>query len=365
MTHTCEIYEIKIEKHPDPEVTAIEVGKIGDYCVVVGKGIFKDGDRVVYIPSQSLVPDALIEELNLVGKLAGPLKNRVKPIKLRGVMSEGLVLKDRFPTMPLGTDVASILGVTKYIPRIPAQFQGEAKALPEFAYKFDIENIKKYPDVFQEGELVYFTEKLHGTFVGIQIPPLEAWTYKDEEVAFDLEGKGLPLFAMISSKGLMGQGIFLKNTEKNKTSNIYLRTLLANDCLNKILKFGESMGGNVTVMGEIFGNGVQSGFNYGLEGSQFRVFAIYLAGKPLNQSQIAEMCADYGLEKVPTLYFGPFSKEILLQYTTGKNTLSGTHIREGVVVTPVLERKDPLIGRTILKSINEKYLEKETGEEIN
>jgi len=40
----------------------------------------------------------------------------------------------------------------------------------------------------------------------------------------------------------------------------------------------------------------------------------------------------------------------------GNTTLADNHIREGVVVKPVVERIDPKIGRTALKYIGESYL---------
>jgi RNA ligase (TIGR02306 family) len=61
---------------------------------------------------------------------------------------------------------------------------------------------------------------------------------------------------------------------------------------------------------------------------------------------------------VPILYVGPFSKEILAQYTDGKETVSGrgVHIREGCVVKPFEERYDDSAGRAILKSVSDAYL---------
>lgn len=46
------------------------------------------------------------------------------------------------------------------------------------------------------------------------------------------------------------------------------------------------------------------------------------------------------------------------QYTTGRETVSGNavHLREGVVITPVVERSCAEIGRLALKSVSEAYL---------
>jgi RNA ligase (TIGR02306 family) len=89
-TFEVKVRKITIEPHPDADL--LEIGKVDDYNVVVGKGQFKTGDLVVYIPEASVVPDWLIERLGLVGKLAGSKHNRVKAVKFRGCTSQGLIV---------------------------------------------------------------------------------------------------------------------------------------------------------------------------------------------------------------------------------------------------------------------------------
>ena len=75
-------WAVIIEPHPDPEVERLECARIGDFRAVVQKDAFATGDTVAYIPTDSIVPDALVKEMGLEGKLAGKQKNRVKTIKL-------------------------------------------------------------------------------------------------------------------------------------------------------------------------------------------------------------------------------------------------------------------------------------------
>ena len=88
-TFEAKVYRLEIEEHPNAD--AIELAKVGDYRSIVRKGDFKTGDLGVYIPEAAIVPDWLISELGLEGKLAGKDKNRVKAIKLRGILSQGLI----------------------------------------------------------------------------------------------------------------------------------------------------------------------------------------------------------------------------------------------------------------------------------
>jgi RNA ligase (TIGR02306 family) len=104
----------------------------------------------------------------------------------------------------------------------------------------------------------------------------------------------------------------------------------------------------------------------------FRVFDIYVGiklngGGYLSDAQLEAACRGMGLPRVPVLYRGPFSRKVLDEYTNGKETVSGKgmHIREGIVIRPVIERKDDSLGRVQLKSISEKYLLRANGTEFH
>ena len=113
-------YPIIIERHPNADL--LELARIGDYYSIVLKGQFQTGDTCAYIPEASVVPDSLIAKMGLEGKLAGRAHNRVKAIKLRGILSQGLVYP--MPNHPQGMDVADILGITKWEPPIPTNMSG-------------------------------------------------------------------------------------------------------------------------------------------------------------------------------------------------------------------------------------------------
>ena len=115
------------------------------------------------------MPDWLIADLGLEGRLSGSKKNRVKAVKLRGVLSQGLVYpvkegKIRDVEVAEGDDVTALLEIYKYEPPIPINMSGKVKALHGYTLHYDIDDIKKYPDVLQDGEDVVMTEKLHGSW---------------------------------------------------------------------------------------------------------------------------------------------------------------------------------------------------------
>ena len=159
-TFTVIVERVLIYCHPQAD--RLEIAQVGDYQSVVGKGTFQTNDLVAYIPEQALVPQNLLAEMGLEGRLAGKDKNRVKAVRLRGVVSQGLCYPAREEWQE-GADVTEALGITKWEPPIPTHLAGEVfNAGQNRTLKYDIENYRRFPDVLQDGEPVVFTEKLHG-----------------------------------------------------------------------------------------------------------------------------------------------------------------------------------------------------------
>ena len=99
----------------------------------------------------------------------------------------------------------------------------------------------------------------------------------------------------------------------------------------------------------------------------FRVFAIVVEGRFLNDDELESCLRELGLERAPVLYRGPFSTEKVAEFTTGKESVTGTeaHLREGIVITPQIEQTHPQLGRLALKSVSEAYLLRKGGTEYS
>ena len=332
------VYPLIIEEHPDAD--ALELAVVGNYKAIVRKGEYQDGDLAAYIPEAAIVPADILEEMNLTGKLAGKDGNRVKAIKLRGVVSQGLIYRPSFP-IAVGDDVTERLGITKYEPPIPESMAGQVWNAMGKTLKYDIENIKKYPQVLSEGEEVVMTEKIHGTFC---------------QMGF-CEGE-----PVVSSKGLAGRGQAFKVNEANAT-NLYVRRSL--EYASALTQLAERYGMSIYVCGEIYGAGVQD-LKYDLTDKAFRVFDVYV-GVP-GQGRFMdydEMVAAVGVDfdVVPLIYRGPFRAAELAGLSRGQSTIAA-HMREGVVIKPVQERRDMELGRVILKSVSDDYLLRKGGTEF-
>jgi RNA ligase (TIGR02306 family) len=262
-TFAVTVCRIEIEPHPNAD--RLELARVGEYRSIVGKDSFHTGDLVAYIPEQSVVPDPLIEEMGLTGRLAGSQANRVKAVRLRGILSQGLCLATRNGWSE-GQDVTEELGVIKYEPPIPAHMSGWVYgAGTDRTVRFDVENWKRYPDVIVDGEQVVMTEKIHGTWCQVGVVP--------DEMAHGKHGT-----LVVASKGLADRGLaFQPDADANKL-NLYLRAVRGHRIADKIR--GAFSGKLVFVLGEVFGHGVQD-LHYAAstakdESLGFRVFDIYV-----------------------------------------------------------------------------------------
>jgi RNA ligase (TIGR02306 family) len=344
----------------------LEAAVIGEYRSVVVKNKFRAGDLVVYIPEGALVPQDVLETLNLWdaekgrGRLDGSGGNRVKARVIRGLLSQGLVLSvdHRTNTIDLGNRVvhvfegmnaADILNIQKHVPPIPESMSGDV-CVPGISFpRFDIENYRRYPDALVVGEEVVVTEKLHGTcFMFGVVPGLN----HEDLYCGDI---------VVASKGLMNTDLSFKTVYPQNAQNIYvnaMRTILNPLGMERLREIAGAE--PLFVLGEIYGPGVQD-FSYGMSVKQYSGFAAFRGhrgkGAWVDSDELDDILTNLGQKRTPVLYKGPWVPDKVLPLATGMTTMGGgKHIREGIVIVPAHERRDPRFGRVALKEINAAYL---------
>ncbi|MGX1911761.1 RNA ligase (ATP) [Streptomyces phaeochromogenes] len=340
--------------HEHPNADALELAQVGLYRAVVAKGVYRTGETAVYIPEQSVLPEELIEELGLTGRLAGSRSDRVKAVRLRGELSQGIVCRpktlagvDLARAAADGTDFAERLGITKWVPPIPPTMDGEVESAPDLLPWVDIENIQRYPDIFTPGEDVVLTEKLHGSACLL--------TY------FAEDGR-----VQVSSKGFGAK--YLALTEDPR--NLYWRAVHGHGVAAAAARLAERLGARrVGVFGEVYGAGVQD-LTYGADGRRESLgYAVFDVSAEIDGEvrwlDATELLTGE-LPLVPRLYEGPYDIGRVLEFASGRETVSGQglHLREGVVIRPATERYSPVTGgRAVAKAVSPAYLTRKGGTE--
>ena len=240
---TLEVLILPIDDvYNHPGADRLSICKIRGYEAITAKDEngnhrFAAGEHVIYVPENSVVPLDVLKDRGYwddeknQGLLAGSQGNRVKAIRLRGVVSQGLVWKtspsdNGFVTISKPhqgvtvyhmvqpyDDVSEFFGIQKYEEPIPSSMSGQLWACHRATLSFDIENYQNYPNFLVNDE-VEVSEKIHGSFCRVTYVP-----NLNHEDAF--EGN-----FVIASKGLGAKGLVFKNVPENLETNVYVRTII-------------------------------------------------------------------------------------------------------------------------------------------
>lgn len=370
-----EVCEIKnINEHP--EADALEIAIVKGWECVVKKGQYKIGDIIIYIPIDAILPEDLADRFNVRNYLRGKEKNRVGCIKLRGQMSYGLLINNE-ENWDLGTDVAEHYGITKYCPPV-RPISGDAdKNDPLFEKFTDIENIKNFPEMFVEGEQIIVTEKIDGSNVRIALTvSLDSdgnFIVEKKAGSHGLKRKNPSLIKNSDIDSPVDPSELSKVKDEDIINNTYwfpwsltsikslmsdMEKMLKKDIINNNKSFS-----SVILYGEIYGKirGGHKSLHYGVPDTlNFIAFAFKKDGKYYDWKKFNEICNDYGIPRVPLVFMGEYKWEEVSKLASGDSLLAKvnntTHMREGVVVLPIVERESFRIGRAVAKFINPDYL---------
>jgi RNA ligase (TIGR02306 family) len=294
----------------------IELASVGGWNVVVAKDVgHKVGDWVVYCEIDSFLP--IREEFEFLRKSSykkmGDQEGfRLKTIKLKGVLSQGLILPFRIlpfgDTFHQGQDVSEILGIVKYEPPVPAELAGKVKGLfPSFIPKTDEERCQNLTSEYQQWKIqsnhkFYVTEKLDGSSA----------TYYIKNGEFGVCSRNLDL---LETEG---------NTFWKVARQLELEQKMA------------SLGKNISFQGELIGEGIQ-GNPYGIKGQTVRFFNIFDIDQysRVDVNEFVSLMERLDLAYVPFLemdFLLPDTIEEMLEYAEDKSVLNLKTEREGVVV---------------------------------
>lgn len=357
LAHIEQIVDIQ----PIEGADKIELAKVlGWQCVVAKKDKFKVNELVVYIEIDSIVPE--IPEFEFLRDR----KFRVRTIKLKGQISQGLVVplsilpKGKYK---VGDDVTGILKITQYIPESEREGRGlvvrapknkvfkwmmrfgwfkylwkkfnkpQTKSWPSWISKTDEERIQNMPWALKDKTRLYYsTIKMDGSSMTLAV--------KDKEF-------------VICSRNI-------RLNEKDKDSNFVKMALKINykDVLTKIKDATKAT--TVIIQGEMCGPNIQ-GNKYQLKETELFVFNLIIDGNKTPTYEIRRIFAEMGveLETVPIIvenkddvfYTLPDTVDEMLDRAKGDSLYFPT-TREGIVV-----RSDD--QEISFKVINNEFLLKE------
>ena len=311
----------------------IEIASVQGWQAVVKKGDFSEGGKCIFCEVDSLLPDK--PEFEFLHKS----KYRIKTIRLRGQLSQGLCLTiDYLPIeyreLDVGTDITEIMGINKYEPPLPKSATGgQTKgSFPGYVPKTDEPRIQSNPGLLEEfrGVKFYTTVKIDGTsFTAAKL---------DSEIDICSRSRSV----------------------KEDNNNVYWRMARKYDIV-PVLKHA----GNIAVQGEIAGwwqegRSTIQGNPLKLKESELFVFNVFdiLEGRYYSFDELVHFCDYYRLQMVPVEH-----SSIVLNHTLeeilslSRGNYDSGEIREGLVWRPLIEQASQVLkGRASFKAINNDYL---------
>ena len=304
---------------------AIVLAHINGWAAVVKADEFSVGQYVVFCEIDSWVPHEIAPFLSK-GKepreYLGVKGERLRSVKLRGQLSQGLILPlNILPqgNYPEGEDVSEKLGIVKYEPPVPVQLAGQVKGnFPSLVSKTEeervqnIRGLEKYLD-----EVFVETEKLHGTSVSFVL---------NENSEMEVCSRNLSL--------------------KEDENNLYWKLAKKNDALSmlkSVRNYYEATGvsvKSVAIQGEGVGQGVQKGWEYGIQIPEFFLFTIQVNGVKIAEEDFQYISTTLGVKSVPQVRRATLRQLVgdaenissaLLKRVEGRSLIDGKTIREGSV----------------------------------
>lgn len=342
----------KLEHHPNADSLDI-VTVLNDYPVIIKRDQYQLNQLVSYIPIDSVV-NLTLPEFSFLDKA------RIRSRKLRGIYSQGLIV-DAPEGFKEGDSVVDHFGLKKFVypeevedlmglsdeekkyyffPKIDqtfiAKLKGRNAAAPPknwAAPYYDLDSVRKYGKLLQEGEEVICCEKLDGA-------------------NFFARHDGEQLF--VKSRN------FYKKRPENEIEDSWWAMAFKYN-LEEVLKQIPDYG----IYGELIGS--VSPFFYdcnivnGKMENKLKVFDVYdfKNHKFLDYDDMVSCINNLELELAPLIYRGPWNQSLysLIEQDSRieHKVPQATSIMEGMVVRPAKERTDPHLGRVILKLKSERY----------
>lgn len=310
----------EIKAHPNAD--KLDLAIIDGWQLVTAKDNgFKAGDVVVYLEIDSWVPTEVASFLSK-GKepreFNGVKGERLRSIKLRGELSQGLILPmDVLPAtsdviVAVGDNVSEILNIQKWERPMNPQLAGQAKGyFPSFLRKTDQERIQNQ---FKRMTQEHFADLY--------------------EVTLKVDGSSMTMYHNNGDVGVCSRNLELKRFDDGgnpvNEDNSFIKKFNELGIESKLKAYGR----NIAIQGELWGSGINGNWE-GISHHEFSVFDIFDIDeqKYLPAIERKKICEDLNLQHVPVIEYTHLnhftSVQDFLQYAERPSI--NNKVAEGVV----------------------------------
>lgn len=298
-----------VRKHSNAD--KLELVDVLGYQCVVPKDTYKEGDLVVFIQ-----PDTVLPELEWAKSYKQYAPKRVKAVKLRGEWSEGIIAPLQIIENPeldisnIGEDVSEELGIIKYEPPQPNDLNAKG-GLPFNIPKTDEERWENIKHKLPIGEEVDVTLKIDG----------QSWSayYKIDEDKFGICGRTMDY--------------------KLDSSNNYIKNAQSYNIEYTLREFCKKHNVSICLRGESYGVGIQA-LKLNKHSQQplgLAIFSVYLIDEKRyankgEQFYFVDVCKELQLPTVPVIQTNVILSQKLIDYFSKDIEKINDNYFEGVVV---------------------------------
>jgi RNA ligase (TIGR02306 family) len=343
----------------------IEQGVIGGWNCIIKKGEYKVDDLVIVATTDAIIPQELSDAMNVTNYLRKG--QRVRTVKLRGVYSECLIIPFMYCKNAAkltntkwneGEDMMEMLGIFKYEPpAVQVQLASGRKIRysqnPNFGIYYKFPNLKNVKGMFSEDDLVEITRKIHGTNARYGI--VRKWKLSIWDKVKRFFGAEWVEYEYVYGshnveKGSDSQGFYSTDVWRTIDNKYKIREKLW-DLFKRYKDYYEIKEG-IVIYGEIFGEGIQKNYDYGLKEIEFAGFDVTINGEYCDSGRRLDIFNNVlDLPHVPILYGDEWSQEIQDSFVFN-NFIEGTKVpHEGIVIKALDGNR-----QKVAKVINPDYL---------
>lgn len=338
--------------NPIPGADAIEVATVDGWKVVVKKGEYEVGQQVLYFEIDSVLPAGVpqFEFLMARGRKEHYTEDgtyvdghRLRTIKLRGQVSQGLVIPipenweifhdvsdevtyvETFmegDAFDINADFSSFFGVKKYEMKMNAQMAGQARgAYPHWMPKTD-------------------QERIQNCYLDVEPLLLDLWVIEEK-----VEGSSMTVYITPGCVGVTSRNLDLK---LDQVGNTFVDTARRSGLFDALADFSSTSGiEQIAIRGELVGPGIQNNI-YGLTDFRYYIYDVYI---PEN------------LAYDPNGYLNPLERERFFEGVIQNHPLIDRNIVHAVPVIDVHSLMEMDVDYLVAKADGKSVINENTNRE--